>query len=87
MSRISSCLDAAHHFLLSPNEAINVVENQIVSIGENWSSVCDIAELNNADRALLWGRQFLNTYAFDDLEGNAASPAKLADEIRAAIRQ
>ncbi len=87
MSRISSCLDAAHHFLLSPNEAIAIVENQIAGIGENWAIVCDIAELNKTDRALLWGRQFLNTYAFDDLEGKAVSLAKLADEIRPAKRQ
>jgi len=83
MSRISSCLDAAHHFLLSQQEAIAIVEGQVTSIGENWSAVCDMAELTETDRALLWGRQFLNPFAFDDLGGHTSSLASCAKEIRA----
>lgn len=67
MSRISSCLEAANNFLLSREEAIAIVEAQIQSMTKNWSSVCDSAELNEADRSLLWRRQFLNPYAFEDL--------------------
>ncbi len=83
MSRISSCLEAAHHFLLSQEEAIAIVESQLTSIGENWSVVCDMAELTETDRALFWGRQFLNPFGFDDLEGDTAPLAQLANEIRA----
>ncbi|CAB1058913.1 Toxin HigB / Protein kinase domain of HipA [Olavius sp. associated proteobacterium Delta 1] len=83
MSRISSCLDATHHFLLSQQEAIAIVEGQITSIGKNWSAVCDMAELTETDRALLWGRQFLNPFAFDDLRGQTACLASCADDIRA----
>ncbi len=82
MSRISSCLDAAHNFLLSQEEAIAIIENQVNSIGRNWGSVCDLAELNETDRKLLWGRQFLNPYAFEDLEGNRAYLVDLARQFR-----
>ncbi|MBE9485919.1 MAG: hypothetical protein KAT62_07190 [Desulfuromonadales bacterium] len=67
MSRISVCLDAAHNFLLSRDTAIEIVEQQISCIGENWNGVCEAAEASEADRNLLWARQFLNPYAFDDL--------------------
>lgn len=76
MSRISSCLGAASHFLLSWEDAIAIVETQIQSIFKNWQRVCDSAKLNEADRTLLWGRQFLNPYAYEDLDGDA-EPLKI----------
>ena len=72
MSRIASCLDAAHHFLLSEAEAMSIVEAQLRCIGENWPGVCEEAEFSEADRNLFWGRQFLNPFAFTALEGDAA---------------
>ena len=80
MSRISACLEAAHHFLLSEKEAVAIVEHQISAIGENWSAVCEEADLTETDRTLLWGRQFLNSFAFDDLEGEFAELAKTGDK-------
>lgn len=82
-SRISSCLEAAHHFQLSRQDGLAVVEKQMVGIGENWESVCDIAELGATDRNLFWGRQFLNPFAFFDLEPDARHLEELADGIRA----
>ena len=67
MSQISSCLDTAHNFLLSPEEALAIIEHQKQVIEENWDSVCDEAGLNETDRKLFWGRQFLNPYAFEGL--------------------
>ena len=78
MSRISACLEAAHHFLLSEKEAVVIVEHQVSVIGENWSAVCEEAGLTETDRALLWGRQFLNSFAFDDMESGFAQLAKIA---------
>ena len=37
-------------------------------------------ELPEADRRLLLGRQFLNGYAFEELDGNAAALSTLADK-------
>lgn len=72
MSRISTCLDNAHNFLLSQENAVAIIENQIKSIGENRASVCDVAELGEIDRKLFWDRQFLNPYAFEELGGDRA---------------
>lgn len=85
MSRIATCLEAAHHFLLSEPEAIALIEAQLVCIAENWRPVCDEADLSEADRNLFWGRQFLNPYAFTELEGDAARLASRADELRGAV--
>jgi serine/threonine-protein kinase HipA len=82
MSRISSCLEAAHHFLLSREEALTIVADQLSIIGEHWRGVCEEARLSETDQTLLWGRQFLNPFAFDDLDGDAASLKALADDIR-----
>jgi len=86
MSRIASCLVAAHHFLLSADEAMATVENQLLSLGENWDAVCSAAELSRAERNFLWGRQFLNPYAFTALEGTASALAALADDVRRRAR-
>ena len=84
MSRISACLDAARHFLLSEKEAVAIVEHQISAISENWNTVCEEAGLSEADRTLLWGRQYLNSFAFDDLESEFADIAKIASDVRTA---
>ena len=82
MSRMSACLEAAHHFLLSENKAAAIIEHQIAAIGENWSMVCEEAELAETDRTLLWSRQFLNSFAFDDLEGSFDELVKIARDVR-----
>jgi len=79
MSRISSCLTAAGHFLLSREEAIAIVEHQLNCITGHWDAVCTEAGLTGTDRAFLWGRQFLNPYAFENLDGDAAGLKAMAD--------
>jgi serine/threonine-protein kinase HipA len=82
MSRLSTCLKTAHHFLLPEKQAIEMIEAQVRIIAAHWHSVCAEAALSEVDRNLFWGRQFLNPYAFYDLEGGAASLRKFADEVR-----
>ncbi len=82
MSRISSCLKASSHFLLSRAEAIAIVKHQLTSIAKHWDAVCDEAGLTATDRAFLWGRQFLNPYAFEDLDGDAAHLKSMAVTVR-----
>jgi hypothetical protein len=77
-----ACLEAAHHFLLSGKKAAEIVAHQISAIGVNWRAVCDEAGLTDTDRTLLWGRQFLNPFGFEDLEGEYAELAKLAGDVR-----
>lgn len=80
MSRISACLDAAHHFLLSKKNAVAIEEYQIYKIGENWRAVCEEVELTETDRTLLWGRQFLNSFAFEYLYSEYVGLAKLTKD-------
>lgn len=83
MSRISSCLDAAGHFLLSRPEAVGIAEHQLTRIVDHWDAVCNEANLTDTDRAFLWGRQFLNPFAFEGLDGDAAALKTRADAARA----
>ncbi len=82
LSRLSLCLDAAGHFLLSRKDAIAIIEKQLNSIIANWNEACDLAEINDADRILLLGRQFLNPFAYDDLRGESGRLKDLAEKGR-----
>jgi serine/threonine-protein kinase HipA len=82
LSRISVCLDASENFHLSTEEARRIVLEQITCIGENWKPVCDEANLGGTERNMMWGRQFLNPFAFTDLEGSADEIVNLAEEVR-----
>lgn len=66
MSQIASCIEAAPQFLLTQDEAADIAENQKNIIEGNWQLVCDKAGLSEVDKKLLWGRQFLNPYAFSE---------------------
>ena len=81
-SNILSCLAAAPDFLLSEEEALEIIAQQVSVIIEHWDEVCILADLNETDRSLFWGRQFLNPFAFENLQGRAASIKSLADEGR-----
>ena len=65
MSRVASCVEAAHHFLLSKDEVKQIADQQKKVIETQWDSVCDEAALSIVDRNLFWRRQFLNPYAFE----------------------
>ena len=65
-SQLSLCIKAAPLFLLSGEQAVGLIANQVKTIKTFWSEVCDAASLGEVDRNFLWGRQFLNAYAFVD---------------------
>ncbi|WP_334150397.1 type II toxin-antitoxin system HipA family toxin [Hyphomicrobium sp.] len=72
MSTLATCLEAAPHFLLSEKAALELIERQVVTIRASWLELAEEAALTEIDRGLMWGRQFLNPYAFED------APEKLA---------
>lgn len=80
LSRLSVCLEASRHFLLSEPEALAIIENLIMAVLENWNKVCDRAMLSPIDRAHLWRRQFLNPFVFEDLHGAAARLTQLIEK-------
>jgi serine/threonine-protein kinase HipA len=81
-SQLVLCLAAAPAFHLPPDQAIEVIRHQIDTIGAHWAEVCDDADLGPVDRALFWGRQILNPFAFYGLEGSAAVLAQRAEAVR-----
>ena len=67
-SQLSLCLAATGRFRLRDQEAMEIMRRQIATIGRNWDKARDEARLENADRRLLWRRQFLNDLAFEGLD-------------------
>ncbi len=63
LSQLKSCLATVHNFLLSETQARVIFEKLITAIEQNWDSVCKEAELNEVEKKLLWGRQFLNPFS------------------------
>jgi len=66
LSKIATCLKAAPNFVLSEAAARAIVEQQREIIEAQWGQVCDEAGLSEVDRALLWRRQFLNPFVFEE---------------------
>ena len=62
-SRLVTCLESAHNFLLSPADAAALINDLQAAIGEHWNTVCDEAQLGEVDKRLLRGRQFLNPWS------------------------
>jgi len=63
LSRVETCLQAAHNFLLSEDDAREIFVGQVAVIEDSWDSVCREARLGEVDKNLLWKRQFLNPYS------------------------
>jgi serine/threonine-protein kinase HipA len=63
LSQLKTCLEAAHNFLLSEEDAHVVFHNLTTAIEQHWDAVCEEAELSEVDKKLLWGRQFLNPFS------------------------
>lgn len=64
-SQLKTCLMAAHHFLLSEKEAIEIFNTFQENIRNHWDSVCDEASLTEVDKSFFWGRQFLNPFSLE----------------------
>ncbi|NKK56602.1 type II toxin-antitoxin system HipA family toxin [Rhizobium leguminosarum bv. viciae] len=79
-STLATLLAGAPDYHLKEAEAATLIENQVTMIAASWPAVCAEAELSLVDRKLFAGRQFLNSYAFEGLEGQKA----LQDAFRAA---
>jgi serine/threonine-protein kinase HipA len=63
LSQLKTCLETAHNFLLSEEQARVIIDKLTTAIEQHWDSVCAEAEMSEVDKKLLWGRQFLNQYS------------------------
>ena len=66
LSKLSTCVDSAHNFHFSKDDARAIIEKQQAIIEMHWDNVCDEAQLSVVDRALFWKRQFLNPFIFQN---------------------
>ena len=57
LSQLKTCLETAHNFFLSEEEACQIFGNQIAAIEQHWSAVCEEADLNEVDKKILWRRE------------------------------
>lgn len=69
MSRLATCVGVAPAFLLGTEQAIALIAHQVRTIRARFDAVCAAAALSEVDRRALWGRQFLNPFAFQGLVG------------------
>lgn len=69
LSQLKLCLEVAHQFLLSEDEAKNIFQGIKTVIREHWDGVCEEAQLSEVEKNLLWQRQFLNPFSFEGLSG------------------
>jgi serine/threonine-protein kinase HipA len=76
-SQLALCLEAAPQFLLSGQKARNIILQQVKTIRTHWDGICDEAKLSATDRALLYGRQFLNPFAFYEAPQEIRSAGQL----------
>ncbi len=68
MSQLSVCLETAHNFLISQDEAKDIFEHQKQIITRHWQDVCEEARLSEVDKRLMWHRQFLNPYSIGEYD-------------------
>jgi serine/threonine-protein kinase HipA len=64
-SQVAGCVEHAHEYLLTQDDARVIVDNQIHTIESEWDGVCDLAQLGPTDRTYFWQRQFLNPYSLE----------------------
>jgi serine/threonine-protein kinase HipA len=74
LSQVAGCVERAHLYQVSKTEAREIVDHQIEAIEREWRDVCDQAELPEAERERLWGRQFLNPFALEGYSAPTLSP-------------
>lgn len=65
LSQLRTCLETAHNFLLSKDDARIIFAKQKEIIEKNWNTVCDEAQLSKIDRKVFWKRQFLNPFTVE----------------------
>ncbi|HEY5709268.1 MAG TPA: HipA domain-containing protein [Solirubrobacterales bacterium] len=65
LSQVVACIARASTYLLTEEEAREIVDSQIETIEQEWDDVCELARLSEVDRRRLWRSAFLNPYAIE----------------------
>ena len=64
-SQVARCVRAAETYLLTADEAREIIDHQIHVIESEWEEVTELAKLTSVEREYFWRRQFLNPYALE----------------------
>ncbi len=64
-SQLGGCVEAASEYLLSEDEARQIIDRQIDAIRTSWDEVSEMAGMTSDERSYFWERQLLNPYAFE----------------------
>lgn len=67
-SRLALCVEASRNFMLTQEQALEIIAAQVNTIVTNWKPLCNEAELSEIDSKVLLSRHFLHPYAFDGLK-------------------
>lgn len=65
LGQVAACVSRAATYLLTEEDARELVNRQIETIESEWDEVCDLARLSEVDRSRLRGGAFLNPYAIE----------------------
>ncbi len=63
-STLENVLSVSEHFQITLNIACEIMEDMIITLKENWESVCKEAEISDLERNRLWGKSILNPFCF-----------------------
>ena len=63
-SLLAVCIDAAAAYLLSNEEAQEIVDRQVDLVREEWRDAADTARLTTRERDALWETSILNPAIF-----------------------
>ncbi len=63
LSQVAACVARASTYLLTEEEAREIVNRQVETIDNEWDEVCELARLSEVDRHRLWHGALLNPYA------------------------
>lgn len=65
-SQLAGCVARCEDYHLTRAKAQELIDRQVAAIKENWDPVCDEAGLTKGERDSVFGRQFLNPFAFQE---------------------
>jgi serine/threonine-protein kinase HipA len=63
LSQVAACIAHASTYLLTEEEADEIVDRQVETIERESNDVCELARLSEVDRRRFWHGAFLNPYA------------------------
>jgi serine/threonine-protein kinase HipA len=72
LANLSGLVQRAPAYGLSTDQAREIIDAQTDVLRSEWDAVAELARLSEVDRQYLWGRQFLNPFAFEGYPPGAA---------------